>query len=124
MLIYKLVVVGAEKREIELKRMVEMFIDSFSWIEMHRITLKREIDHIEKVPGGGAKVRRVIYHEVNEECPYLQLLNSLSEVEIYKSQIYSDATPMEYGNFFPFGVSFSHFFAISGLLLYIQALCF
>lgn len=71
---------------------------------MHQVTLKRSRNELEKVAEGGAKVRRVTYHEVNEECPYLQLLNSLSEVEIYKSQIYSDATPMEYGNFFPFGL--------------------
>jgi hypothetical protein len=65
--------------------MVERFIDSFSWIEMRRVTLKRKIDDKEKIGGGGAKVRKVTYHEVNEECPYLQLLNSLSEVEIHKS---------------------------------------
>jgi hypothetical protein len=64
--------------------------------------LKKE--EVEKLPGGGAKVRKVTYQEVNEECPYLQLLNSLSEVEIYKSQIYSDETPMEHGNFFPYGL--------------------
>ncbi len=72
MLIYKLVVRGEEDvREIELKRMVEKFIDSFSWIEMHQVTIKRTANEIEKVAGGGAKVRRVTYHEVNEECPYL-----------------------------------------------------
>ena len=52
---------------------------------MHQVTLKRKKDEMERVVGGGAKVRKVTYQEVNEECPYLQLLNSLSEVEIYKS---------------------------------------
>ena len=65
--------------------MVERFIDSFTWIEMHQITLRRTQENNEKASGVGAKVRRVTYHEVNEECPYLQLLNSLSEVEIFKS---------------------------------------
>ena len=85
MLFYKLIIMGAETKEIELKRTVEKFIDSFSWIELHQVTLKRKKDEMEKVVGGGAKVRKVTYQEVNEECPYLQLLNSLSEVEIYKS---------------------------------------
>jgi hypothetical protein len=104
MLFFKIVITGAEKREIELKKMVEKFIDSFSWIEMRQVTIKRKKEDVEKLPGGGAKVRKVTYQEVNEECPYLQLLNSLSEVEIYKSQIYSDETPMEHGNFFPYGL--------------------
>jgi hypothetical protein len=90
-LIYKLVIEGGGdngERIVEMRRMVESFIDSFTWIDMQNVTLTRKSDEIEKAGGSGAKVRRVTYYQVKEECPYLQLLNSLSEVEIFKSQIY------------------------------------
>jgi len=61
MVFFKIVISGAEKREIELKKMVEKFIDSFSWIEMRQVTIKRKKEDMEKVIGGGAKVRRVTY---------------------------------------------------------------